>query len=205
MHSNFSTFYKNKIQDSIRIKKKLINLSFEKKVSKCTEAIANSLNLGGKILLCGNGGSAADAQHLAAELLVRLRPNVNRNPLPAISLAMDTSTITACANDYSFKYLFARNLKAIGNKEDILIAISTSGNSANILEVLKEAKRKSIFSIAMLGGTGGKAKGLANLDLIIPTKETARIQECHIFLGHVIFENVENLYLKKNINNISLK
>ena len=122
------------------------------------EVIAKSLRSGGKILLCGNGGSAADSQHLAAELLVRLRPHVNRIPLPAISLVMDSSTMTACANDYSFKYLFSRNLKALGNKNDVLIAISTSGNSENIIEVLKEAKKKSIFSISMLGGSGGKAK-----------------------------------------------
>ena len=188
---NFNKSYKKNIKDSIEVKKKLINKNFEKKVLLIVNVITKSLNAGGKVLLCGNGGSAADAQHLAAELLVRLRPHVNRAPLPAISLAMDSSTMTACSNDYSYKCLFSRMLQALGNKNDILIAISTSGNSQNIIEVLKAAKKKSIFSVAMLGGTGGKAKGLADLDLIIPSKETARIQECHIFLGHVIFENVE--------------
>lgn len=196
MNRNFSKFYKKNIKDSIQLKKKISNPKFEKKISKAIDIVANSLQMDGKILLCGNGGSAADAQHLAAELLVRLRPHVNRNPLPGISLAMDTSTITACANDYSFKHLFARNLKALGNKKDVLIVISTSGNSANIIEALKEAKRKNILSIALLGGKGGKAKNLANLDLIIPSNETARIQECHIFLGHIIFENVEKKIFK---------
>ena len=188
---NFNKSYKKNIKDSIEVKKKLSNKNFEKKVSLIVDVITNSLSAGGKVLLCGNGGSAADAQHLAAELLIRLRPHVNRAPLPAISLAMDSSTMTACSNDYSYKYLFSRMLQAFGNKNDILIGISTSGNSQNIIEALKVAKKKSIFSVAMLGGTGGKAKGLADLDLIMPSKETARIQECHIFLGHVIFENVE--------------
>ena len=109
---------------------------------------------------------------------------------------MDTSTITACANDYSFKYLFSRNLDAIGSTKDILIVISTSGNSSNILEALKSAKKK-IFSIAFLGNNGGKAKKISDLNLIVPSKTTARIQECHIFLGHLIFEAVEDLILIK--------
>ena len=197
MSINFSKSYKKNIKASIEVKKKISSEKFKKKILLIIEVIAKSLRSGGKILLCGNGGSAADSQHLAAELLVRLRPHVNRIPLPAISLVMDSSTMTACANDYSFKYLFSRNLKALGNKNDVLIAISTSGNSENIIEVLKEAKKKSIFSISMLGGSGGKAKSLANIDLIIPCHETARIQECHIFLGHVIFENVEKKLLKK--------
>ena len=146
-------------------------------------------------MLCGNGGSAADAQHLAAEFLVRLRPNINRNPIPAISLAQDTSTITACANDYSFNTLFARNLDALGSKKDVLIVITTSGNSKNILEVLKTAKRKKIYSIAFLGNNGGKAKDLTDLGLIVPSKITARIQECHIFMGHIMFEAVEDLLI----------
>tara|TARA_Y200000002_G_scaffold67587_1_gene52451 strand:- start:14329 stop:14934 length:606 start_codon:yes stop_codon:yes gene_type:complete len=194
---NFKNFYNKKLNEALIVKKKLNNSHFRNKVEIGISKIYLSLNKGGKVLLCGNGGSAADAQHLVAEFLVRLRPHVNREPLPALSLAMDTSTITACANDFSFKYLFSRNLKAIGSKNDILIVISTSGNSKNILEVLKEAKRKKIFSIAFLGNSGGKAKKISNLNLIIPSKTTARIQECHIFLGHLIFEAVEDLIIKK--------
>ena len=194
----FNTFFSKKINQSLIVKKKLNSISIKKSLIECVEKINKSILLGGKILLCGNGGSAADAQHLAAEFLVRLRPHINRKSIPALSLALDTSTITACSNDYSFKYLFSRNLDSIGNKNDVLIAISTSGNSQNILEVLKKAKKKEIFSIAMLGGTGGKAKNLADTSLIIPSKVTARIQECHIFLGHIMFEFVEDLIIKKN-------
>ena len=109
-------------------------LRLDNKIEKIIKIIYKKLSLGGKIFLCGNGGSAADAQHLAAEFLIRLRPNINRNPIPAISLAMDSSTLTACGNDYDFKYIFSRNLKSLGNKwKDVLIAISTSGNSRNII------------------------------------------------------------------------
>ncbi len=197
MKHNFNNFYNKKFAEAILLKKKLNNSNFKKKVLFAIDKIYSSINSGGKILLCGNGGSAADAQHLAAEFLVRLRPHINRKALPALSLAMDTSTITACANDYSFKYLFSRNLDAIGSTKDILIVISTSGNSSNILEVLKLAKKKKIFSIAFLGNNGGKAKKISNMNLIVPSKTTARIQECHIFLGHLIFEAVENLILTK--------
>ena len=181
---------------------KEISNNFEKlseshsKIEEASNLIIQSLTNGGKIMFCGNGGSAADAQHLAAEFLVRLRPKVNRRPIPAISLCMDTSTITACSNDYSFKKLFSRNLEAIGNENDVLLAISTSGNSSNILEVLKTSKKKNIFSITFLGSNGGKAAKLGNLNLIVPSKVTARIQECHIFLGHIIFEQVEDLLLE---------
>ena len=116
------------------------------------------ISKGGKILFCGNGGSAADAQHLAAEFLVRLRPNVNRKPISALSLAQDTSTITACGNDYSYEDIFLRPFQALVNKNDILFCISTSGNSKNILKVLKEAKKRKIYSIGFLGNKGGKAK-----------------------------------------------
>lgn len=196
MKFNFNNFYKKKINESLSIKKKLKNSYFKNKILICVNKIYTSINSGGKILLCGNGGSAADAQHLAAEFLVRLRPHINRKSIPAISLAMDTSTITACANDYSFKYIFSRNLEALGSNQDILIAISTSGNSKNILEVLKVAKKKKIFSIAFLGNDGGKVKNIADANIIIPSKITARIQECHIFLGHLIFEAVEDLLIK---------
>ena len=152
---------------------------------------------GGKILFCGNGGSAADAQHLAAEFIVRLRPHINRNPIPALTLAQDTSTITACGNDYSFDDIFLRSFQALVKKNDVLICISTSGNSKNILKVLKEAKKKNIYSVCFLGKGGGKAKKISNKSLIIPSNNTARIQECHIFLGHFILENVEDLIISK--------
>lgn len=160
------------------------------------DSIVNHVLIKGKILLCGNGGSAADAQHLAAEFLVRLRPHVNRKPIAAISLAMDTSTITACGNDYSFEKLFSRNLEALSEKNDILIVISTSGNSKNILNVLKTAKKLKIFSIGLLGNNGGKAKKLCNKSIVVKSKNTATIQESQIFLGHYIFEEVEKKLLQ---------
>lgn len=172
-------------------------LKLDNKIKKIIKIIYKKLSLGGKVFLCGNGGSAADAQHLAAEFLIRLRPDVNRNPIPAISLAMDTSTITACTNDYDFKYIFSRNLEALSNKgKDVLIAISTSGNSKNIVEVLKTAKKKNIISIGFFGKTGGNAQKYCNIPINVPSVITARIQESHIFLGHYIFERVEGLILK---------
>ena len=133
-------------QININIKTHLSLLKLNSEVNKTIKVIAKKIKNGGKLLLCGNGGSAADAQHLAAEFLVRLRPNVNRKAIPAISLAQDTSTLTACGNDYSFDDIFVRTLQAIGTKKDILVCISTSGNSKNILKVLKEAKKK-IFTL----------------------------------------------------------
>ena len=147
-----------------------------------------TLKKGNKIFICGNGGSAADAQHLAAEFLIRLRPKINRKPYPVISLAQDTSTLTACGNDLGFENIFKRNLEALANKKDLLITLSTSGNS------------KNIKSISFLGNKGGKCKGLSSIELEVPHENTARIQECHIFLGHFIFESVENRLLKVKSN-----
>ena len=186
---------RNTIEESIKAKKSL--LLIEDKIFSAIDVISKKLSRGGKILLCGNGGSAADAQHLAAEFLVRLDPKRNRNPIPAMSLATDISTILACGNDFSFNKVFSRNLEALGNKNDILIAISTSGKSKNILEVLKTAKRKNIYSIGFYGNNGGTAKKITNLNLIVKSKNTARIQETHILLGHYIFGQVE----KKILNN----
>lgn len=176
----------------------LMLLKLDNKIEKIVNIIYKKLSLGGKIFLCGNGGSAADAQHLAAEFLIRLRPNVNRSPIPAISLAMDTSTLTACGNDYDFKYIFSRSLDALSNKsKDVLIVISTSGNSKNIIEALKAAKKNKILSIGFFGKTGGKAKKYCDMPLNVESNKVARIQESHIFLGHYIFEEVEKLIIKK--------
>ena len=194
--------YKEKYSKII-IEKNRINLELLKleiKLKKIIKIIYKKLSNNGKILLCGNGGSAADAQHLAAEFLIRLRPNINRHPIPAISLATDTSTLTACGNDYDFKYIFSRNLDALGNKgKDVLIAISTSGNSQNIIEALKTAKKNKITSIGLFGKTGGKAMKYCDLPINIPSDNTARIQESHIFIGHYIFERVEDLILQKRL------
>ena len=170
---------KKALLDSISTKKKLIFL--QDKINYSIKLIASTINNNKKILICGNGGSAADAQHLATEFLIRLRPKVNRRSFPVIALAQDASTITACGNDIGFENIFARNLEGLGQKGDTLIAISTSGNSKNILKVLKLSKKMGIHSISFLGNSGGKAKNLADIDLIVKSKITARIQESHIF------------------------
>ena len=167
-------------------------------IEKAISIIHKKIKLGGKIMFCGNGGSAADAQHLSAEFLVRLRPNINRRPIPAISLAQDTSTLTACGNDYNFSDIFVRTFQALAKKNDVLIAITTSGNSSNVLKVLKQAQSEKITTIGFLGNSGGKCKNFCDIKLLVPSKSTARTQECHIFLGHFILEQVEKLLVKKN-------
>ena len=185
---------KKAISESVKLKKKLLNLSYN--INEGINLISKTLISGHKVYICGNGGSAADAQHLAAEFLVRLRPKVNRKPYPVVALAQDTSTITACGNDLGFNNLFKRNLEALANKNDLLIVFSTSGNSKNILKVINFAKSRKIKILSFLGNNGGKCKGLSDLELIVPNKNTARIQECHIFLGHFMFENVEDILIK---------
>ena len=190
---------KNNYNISIKEHLKTIN-SLEKfypQINRTIKKLHKCLKSGNKILICGNGGSAADAQHLSAEFLIRLRPKVNRRAYPVISLALDTSTITACGNDYSFDDLFLRNFTALYKKGDILMTLSTSGNSKNILKILDYTSSKKIFSVGLLGNKGGKAKKYCSESIIVPSENVARIQEAHIFLGHYIFEQVENLLLKK--------
>lgn len=181
------------IENSNKCKLSLLNI--EQDIIKTIKFIYLSLKKGGKIIICGNGGSAADAQHLVAEFIVRLRPKVNRRPLPAIVLASDSSTITACGNDYDFGEIFSRPFIALANKADVLIVISTSGNSKNILNVLKVARKMKITTIGFLGCKGGLAKKMCDIKLVVDSNETARIQESHIFLGHYIFEQVEDLII----------
>jgi D-sedoheptulose 7-phosphate isomerase len=186
---------KKSIEESIFLKRKISK--FSNKIIDSVNLISDALMTDGKIFLCGNGGSAADAQHLAAEYLVRLKKNINRNPFPAISLAMDTSTLTACGNDLGFNNIFSRNLLALGKRNDVLIVLSTSGNSSNVLKALIMSKKMKLKSIALLGSKGGKMKGLADEEIIIPSYEVARIQESHIFLGHLIFELAEKKVIEK--------
>ena len=187
---------KYQLEQNIIAHQDILNMSDE--IIEIVQIIKKKLKKGGKILFCGNGGSAADAQHLAAEFIVRLRPHINRQPLSALTLTQDTSTITACGNDYSFDDIFLRPFKSLAQKNDILFCITTSGNSKNILKVLDEAKKQKVFSIGLLGKKGGKAKKLCNKKLIVSSENTARIQECHIFLGHFILEKVEDLIINYN-------
>jgi D-sedoheptulose 7-phosphate isomerase len=154
---------------------------------RCADAIAG----GHKLLFCGNGGSAADAQHLAAELLVRLRPDVNRQGLPAIALTLDVSTITACSNDYGYEALYERMVEALGQEGDVLIGITTSGKSVNVLRALKRARALGLHTVGFLGADGGPALELCDLALVVPSATTSRIQETHITVGHIAMELVE--------------
>ena len=157
----------------------------------------HALKNGHKLIFCGNGGSAADAQHLAAELLVRLRPSVNRAPIPAIALAMDTSTLTACGNDYHFHDIYARAVSALGQRGDVLVGITTSGKSPNILRAFEVARKQGLQNVGFLGCAGGPALALCELALVIPSDETGRIQETHITAGHAILEVVEDALMGK--------
>lgn len=161
----------------------------------CGQAIEN----GNKILLCGNGGSAADAQHLAAELLIRLRPNLTRQTLPAIALAMDTSTLTACGNDLGFDVIFERMVESLGKPGDVLIGITTSGKSPNVNKALIKAKELGITSVGFLGKKGGPAQEFCEYTFNAQTEVTARIQELHITAGHIVMELVEEYLIDKGL------
>lgn len=158
-------------------------------ISKAVNEITNSINKKKNIFWCGNGGSAADSQHLAAEFLGRFTKD--RKPLNSIALNTDTSTLTCISNDYSFEKIFSRQIDAIGNKGDTLILISTSGNSKNLIEAIKVAKKKKIKTVSLLGKNGGRMKKISDLSYVVPSDVTARIQECHIMLGHIICGEVE--------------
>jgi len=160
-------------------------------ISKAIDMVIASLNRKKKILLCGNGGSAADAQHLATEFVVRLSPTIERRGIPAIALTTDTSTLTAGSNDFGYDMVFARSVEALGNEGDVLIGISTSGNSASVNNAITKAKEMKLATIALLGRDGGKARTLADLSIVVPSDDTQRIQEGHITIGHIIFQEVE--------------
>tara|TARA_B100001057_G_scaffold474854_1_gene540950 strand:+ start:4845 stop:5417 length:573 start_codon:yes stop_codon:yes gene_type:complete len=185
-----------KILDHINTIKSLSKL--KKEIDKVIQLIFLTIRSNKKILICGNGGSAADAQHLAAEFIVRLKSSYNRKALPIIPLALDSSTMTACGNDYGFENIFSRTFEALSAKGDLLIVLSTSGNSKNIIKVLKKAKQKKIKTVCFLGNKGGKSKKYGHQNIIVPSKDTAIIQESHIFLGHYIFEEVEKKIFKRN-------
>ena len=180
----------NIINDSINVKQLILNdKEFVKRINDAAMTCVESLKNGGKIHFCGNGGSAADAQHLAAELSGRFY--YDRPPLNAEALHVNTSYLTAVANDYSFDMVYARMLQASAKKGDILIGISTSGNSANILKAIDIAKETGVKTIGMTGETGGKMKGRCDILLNVPSKITPRIQEAHIMIGHIICEIIE--------------
>ena len=158
---------------------------------RATEAVSSSLRRGGKLLLFGNGGSAADAQHIATEFVCRF--NHSRKPLAALSLVTDTSALTAIGNDYGFEQIFARQLLALGGPADIVIAISTSGASPNVLAGIRAASNIGMRSIGFSGGDGGRLAQLVEIPVVVPSADTALVQECHITLGHLLCGGVELL------------
>ena len=156
------------------------------------DACEASLRGGGKLMFCGNGGSAADSQHLATELLIRLRGSVERASWPALALTQDPAMLTAGGNDYGYERVFERPLRGLGRKGDVLFGITTSGRSANVVRALQAAREMRIVTVGLLGGAGEPARALCDHVLLVPDAETARVQECHIALGHGVLELLED-------------
>ncbi len=156
------------------------------------DACETSLRAGGKLMFCGNGGSAADSQHLATEMLIRLRPNVERESISALALTLDPAALTAGGNDYGYERVFERPLRGLGRRGDVLFGITTSGRSANVIRALDAAREMGIVTVGLLGGTGEPALSRCDHALLVPDTETARIQECHIALGHAVLELLED-------------
>jgi D-sedoheptulose 7-phosphate isomerase len=176
------------VSESLRIKARFFEENKER-IAETAETIAHGLRNGRKMLLFGNGGSAADSQHLAAEMVGRFGPD--RAPLAAIALSTDTSVLTAVGNDYGYDKVFARQIDALGQPGDTAIAISTSGNSPSVLEALDVARNKGLFTVGFTGETGGKMNGRTEVLFRVPSRVTARIQETHILLGHILCELVD--------------
>jgi D-sedoheptulose 7-phosphate isomerase len=186
--TNFSLFIKNCLNESAQIKIETAE-KLSQKIAKAAELIIRTYKNGNKVLLCGNGGSAADCQHIAAEFVGRFKKD--RKALPAIALTTDTSILTAVSNDYGYDFLFVRQVEALGKKGDLLFVLSTSGNSINIIRATKLAKKLGLFTIGLLGGTGGKLKNIVDLPIVVPAKSSDRIQEVHITIGHIICDLVD--------------
>ena len=183
-----------KILKSIEVKNAMLEICMND-IQDAANAMIESVSSGGKILWCGNGGSAADAQHLATELMGGME-NHDRKPIPSISLATDTSFLTAWSNDTGFESIFSRQVQGLGNKRDVLIGISTSGNSENIIAGIKQAKYKELVTIVFTGKSGGMLDGLADISINIPSENTQHIQEAHIMVGQILCGLIEEHFLK---------
>lgn len=190
---NFIEKIKQQLEESASLKRK-VALEQSEVIAKIGERMADCIIRGGKILFCGNGGSAADSQHLSCELVVKLYKK-ERKALPAIALTTNTSTLTAEANDHGFETVFSRQVEALGEERDILVGISTSGNSVNIIRAIEVAKKLDLRTIGFLGGDGGKLLKISELNLIVPSFDTRRIQEVHIAVGHIVCELVEQIVM----------
>lgn len=183
------------LRDSVEVKENFIREN-SSDIIALAEKIALAFTGDRKLMLCGNGGSAADAQHIAGEFINRFL--LERPPLPAIALTTDTSIITSIGNDYSFDEVFSKQVKALGVEGDILLAISTSGNSGNVISAVKDAKKQGIFSVGLTGGDGGRLKGLVDMALVVKSNITPRIQETHILVGHIICQLVDYILFQRS-------
>ena len=186
---------KNQILESAKIKKEMVKIGVES-IEKAAELLIESIKAGGKILWCGNGGSAADAQHLATELMGGLSEH-DRMPIPSIALTTDSSFITAWSNDTDFDSIFSRQVQGLGEEGDVLVGISTSGNSENVINALKQAKYKNLKTISFAGKTGGSLDGIADITIKVPSDNTQRIQESHIMIGQILCSLIELSILKQ--------
>ncbi len=197
MKASWKKDFEKNVLENIGVSNRVLKENLEATL-RAVEQLITTINNDGKILICGNGGSAADAQHLAAELVVRLKSSVDRPAIAAQALTVDTSILTAGANDYGFDFVFSRQIEALGRLGDTLIAISTSGNSTNVIEAVNMAHEKGLYVIGLLGGDGGKLIKLADLAILVPSASTARIQEVHALLGHIICEILEEELFPKS-------
>ncbi len=182
-------------KDSVRAKERFFTKKNAALVVKLAGMVVESFKAGGKLMIIGNGGSAADAQHLAAEFVNRFE--IERPPLPALALTTDSSVLTSIGNDYSFDQAFSKQVRALGRAGDVLLAISTSGSSANVLKAVQAAKAMSIKTVALTGGKGGKLTAKADLSINVEADKTARIQEVHITIGHILCELVDHMLFQK--------
>ncbi len=187
---DFKKFIVDSLNESSETKLKIKDQLMDE-LLKAVDLLSGCFKDGNKLLLCGNGGSAADCQHIATELMIRLSHHVERPALPAVALTTDTSNLTAGGNDIGFENVFARNVEGLGNKGDALLVISTSGNSPNVIKAAHAAHNKKMKVIGLLGGDGGKLKNLVDLPIVIPSSNVQRIQEGHITIAHIICELVE--------------
>ena len=178
---------KEMIEESADVKKKVVQLTPQ--IEKASKIVEKALSKGNKVILAGNGGSSSQASHIAAEFTGRYKKE--RRSLPSIALSSEMSAVTAIGNDYGYDFVFSRQMEGLGSKGDVFIALSTSGNSINLIKALEVAKKKGITTISLIGKDGGKMKGKADLDIIIPSENTPRIQESHLMVLHIMCELVE--------------
>ncbi len=183
-------FIKDSLKESAEVKL-AIEKACSREILEAVEILSEAFRNGNKLLLCGNGGSAADSQHIATEFMIRLSHDLQRPAMPAIALTTDSSNLTAGGNDIGFENVFARSIEGLGNKKDVLIAISTSGNSQNIVNAVNAARKKEMRIIGFLGNGGGVLRNLVDVPIVIPSDNTQRIQEGHITVAHILCELVE--------------